>query len=74
MGDDTAMHLTLAECRALWSAISWRLDHLTRAEVVEEDDDRRLALDEETQDLDGVKRGLMAYARATYGWEIEAEG
>lgn len=73
MGNDGGMHFTLAECRALWAAISVRLDHLSRSAVAEEDEDKQLALDEEVQDLDGIKKGLMTYARSAYGWEIEGE-
>ncbi len=67
------LHLTLAECRALWTAVVTRIDRLSGASAVEEDEDRQVLLDEEQQDLDGVRKSLMLYARATYGLEIDAE-
>ncbi len=71
---DTGMHLTLAECRALWSAMAWREVHLSQAMRVERDEDRGLELAEESADLDGARRSLMAYARSAYGWDIAGDG
>lgn len=67
------LHLTLAECRALWTAVVTRINLLSRASTVEEDEDRQMLLDEEQQDLDGVRKSLLLYARSIYGLEIDAE-
>lgn len=67
------LHFTLAECRALWSAVVTRIDLLSRTSAVEEDEDKQVLLDEEQQDLDGIRKSLLLYARSIYGLEIDAE-
>ena len=66
------LHLTLAECRALWTAVITQIDLLSRTSAVEDEEDKQVLLDKEQQDLDGVRKSLLLYARSIYGLEIDA--